>query len=188
MWEFSVHLCFVMHSSFAIISKRKRKLVALLLLSYRCIVTINDLWLFFTVLWVGLQCVIMVFPDQNHLPFAYIGYWSAIISWADPIFCSSQIVLPQQGSWYHLGLDATKPVLGGSDKAVLKPALQLQKLARKLSIYPSLVLVQPRKTRPCLTEWLLMGRKDSCQTNRQNNRKVKFRLWQVWICYFPISE
>ena len=31
------------HSSFAIILKRRRKLVALLLLSYRCIVTINDL-------------------------------------------------------------------------------------------------------------------------------------------------
>ena len=31
------------HSSFAIILKRKRKLVALLLLSYRCIVTINVL-------------------------------------------------------------------------------------------------------------------------------------------------
>ena len=26
--------------------------------------------------------------------------------------------------------------------------------------YPSLVLVQPRKTRPCLTERLLMGRKE----------------------------
>ena len=34
-----------------------------------------------------------------------------------------------------------------------------------LSIYPSLVLVQPRKTRPCLTERLLMGRKESNQTN-----------------------
>ena len=32
-------------------------------------------------------------------------------------------------------------------------------------IYPSLVLVQPRKTRPCLTERLLMGRKESNQTN-----------------------
>ena len=31
--------------SFAIVLKRKRKLVALLLLSYRCIVTINVLWL-----------------------------------------------------------------------------------------------------------------------------------------------
>ena len=31
-------------------------------------------------------------------------------------------------------------------------------------IYPSLVLVQPRKNRPCLTERLLMGRKESKQT------------------------
>ena len=31
----------------------------------------------------------------------------------------------------------------------------------------SLVLVQPRKTRPCLTERLLMGRKESNQTNKQ---------------------
>ena len=58
------------HSSFAITLKRKRKLVALLLLSYRCIVTINVLWLFLTVPWVGLQSVIMVFPDHTHLLFA----------------------------------------------------------------------------------------------------------------------
>ena len=32
------------------------------------------------------------------------------------------------------------------------------------NINPSLVLVQPRKTRPCLTERLLMGRKESNQT------------------------
>ena len=56
--------CFALlcvHSSFAIILKRKRKLVALLLLSYRCIVTINVLWLFLTVPLIGLQCVIVVF-------------------------------------------------------------------------------------------------------------------------------
>ena len=58
------------HSSFAITLKRKRKLVALPLLSYRCIVTIYVLWLFFTVQWVGLQCVIKVFPDHTHLLFA----------------------------------------------------------------------------------------------------------------------
>ena len=34
-------------------------------------------------------------------------------------------------------------------------------------IYPSLVLVQPRKTRRCLTERLLMGRNESNQTNKQ---------------------
>ena len=35
------------------------------------------------------------------------------------------------------------------------------------NINPSLVLVQPRKTHPCLTERLLIGRKDSNQTNKQ---------------------
>ena len=47
----------------------KRKLVALLLLSNRCIVTINVLWLFLTAPWIGLQCVIVVFPDLAHLLF-----------------------------------------------------------------------------------------------------------------------
>ena len=55
--------------NFAIILKRKRKFVALLLLSSRCIVTLNVLWLFLTVPWVGLQCVIVVFPDHTHLLF-----------------------------------------------------------------------------------------------------------------------
>ena len=57
------------HSSFEIILKRNRKLVALLLLSYRCIVTINVLGLFLTVPQVGLQCVIVVLPDHTHLLF-----------------------------------------------------------------------------------------------------------------------
>ena len=50
--EFCVHLCFVMHYcvffSFAITLKRKRKLLALLLLSCRCIVTINVVYLILT--------------------------------------------------------------------------------------------------------------------------------------------
>ena len=36
---------------------------------------------------------------------------------------------------------------------------------------PSLVLVQPRKTHPCLTERLLMGRKES-KSNKQNSMLV----------------
>ena len=37
------------------------------------------------------------------------------------------------------------------------------------------ILVQPRKTHPCLTERLLMGRKESNQTNKQilSYRKYK---------------
>ena len=54
---------------FAVIFKRKRKLVALLLLPMY-IITINVLWLFLTVPLVGrLQCVIVVFPDHTHLLF-----------------------------------------------------------------------------------------------------------------------
>ena len=36
------------------------------------------------------------------------------------------------------------------------------------NINPSLVLVQPRKTRPFITERLLMGRKESNQTNKKH--------------------
>ena len=46
-------------SSFEIILKRKRELVAFLL-PYGFIDTGNDLWLFLTIPWVGLQCVIVV--------------------------------------------------------------------------------------------------------------------------------
>ena len=51
-------LCVVcVHSNFVIILKSKRKVVALLLLSYRCNVDINVLWLFLMVLW-SVQCAI----------------------------------------------------------------------------------------------------------------------------------
>ena len=43
-------------------------------------------------------------------------------------------------------------------------------------IYPSLVLDQPRKTRPYTTERLLMGRKESNQTNKC---VPNVRLWMI---------
>ena len=59
-------------------------------------------------------------------------------------------------------------VLDSRPRVRASPAsLRCGPLARH--IYPSLVLVQPRKTRPCLTERLLMGRKESNQTNKQNS-------------------
>ena len=42
---------------------------SLLLLSNRCYVTISVLWLFLPYPWLGLQCVIVVFPDHTHLHF-----------------------------------------------------------------------------------------------------------------------
>ena len=59
------------HFSFAVTLKMKRKLVALLLLPHRCIVSVNLLCLFLMVPWVDLQCVIVVFPDHTH--FLFVG-------------------------------------------------------------------------------------------------------------------
>ena len=42
-------------------------LIALLLLSCGCLNAVKVLWL--AVLWVGLGCVIVVFPDHTHLLF-----------------------------------------------------------------------------------------------------------------------
>ena len=55
--------------SFVIILTRKRGLFALLLLSFGCLVTVN-VWLFFTLPWVGLHCMIVVFPECVILFFA----------------------------------------------------------------------------------------------------------------------
>ena len=68
-------------SSFAIILKRKRELVALLLLSYGCLPTVNVLWLFLTVLWVSLQCVIVVFLDHTHLLFDVMTLVFVLCCW-----------------------------------------------------------------------------------------------------------
>ena len=61
-WYALLHVLF----SFAITLTRKRELVALLLLSYGCLATVNVMWLFLTVPWVGLQCVIVIFPGHTH--------------------------------------------------------------------------------------------------------------------------
>ena len=42
------------------------KCIALLWLSFWCLVTVSVLWLFVTVSWVGLQIAIVVFPDHTH--------------------------------------------------------------------------------------------------------------------------
>ena len=47
------------------------------------------------------------------------------------------------------------------------------------NINPSLVLVQPRKTRPFITDRLLMGRKESNQTNK-NKISDGFEFRQDW--------
>ena len=64
-WSLFWYTLLCVLSSFAIILTRKRELVALLLLLFGCLVTVNILWLFLMVSWAGLQCVIVVFPDHT---------------------------------------------------------------------------------------------------------------------------
>ena len=68
---FSSLFCYTLlcvHSSLVLILKRKRTLVALLLLCHRCI-AINVMWVFLTIPCVNMQCVIVVSPDHTHLFF-----------------------------------------------------------------------------------------------------------------------
>ena len=56
------------------------------------------------------------------------------------------------------------------------------------NINPSLVLVQPRKTRPYITKRLLMGRKESNQTKQTNKyvKEYKYLMAQLfrWLILF----
>ena len=60
-----VLLC--VHSSFAITLMGKGELVTLLCLSFWCLGIV--VWLFFAMIQVCLQIVIVVFPDYTHLSF-----------------------------------------------------------------------------------------------------------------------
>ena len=64
-WSLFWYALLYVLSSFAIILTKKRELVTLFLLSFGCLVTVNVLKRFLLVPWVGLQFVIVVFPDQT---------------------------------------------------------------------------------------------------------------------------
>ena len=65
MFYVLVYVTLCPYSSFAIILMGKRELVALLNLSYWCLMMV--VWLFLAVSWVCLQFVIVVFPDHTYL-------------------------------------------------------------------------------------------------------------------------
>ena len=71
------------HSSIAIILMGKRELVALLNLSFWCLVMVE--WLFLAVSWCCLRFVIVVFPDHTHLLFLMIIYTMKVIFLKCPI-------------------------------------------------------------------------------------------------------
>ena len=51
----------------------KEELIALLCLSSWCLMIVIIVWLFLTMSWIGLQCVIVVFPDHTHFLFILYG-------------------------------------------------------------------------------------------------------------------
>ena len=61
------------------------------------------------------------------------------------------------------------------------------------NINPSLVLVQPRKTRPFITERLLMGRKESNRTNKQTHCICMYQKYGTqnklfdMHCFMPLA-
>ena len=55
-------------------------------------------------------------------------------------------------------------------------------------IYPSLVLVQPRKTRPCLTERLLMGCNKSNQTNQTVWIQIRSDILSGLVCVQTVCK
>ena len=63
------------------------------------------------------------------------------------------------------------------------PLADLSPFALAHQIYPSLVLVQPRKTCPCLTEILLMGRKESIQTKKKTEKLAHQTSGQFHTCF-----
>ena len=67
LWESVIVLCFYILSSFAVILKGGKDLVALLGLSCWCLV--NVVRLFLAVQWVCMQFVIVVLPEHTHLLF-----------------------------------------------------------------------------------------------------------------------
>ena len=68
---------------------------------------------------------------------------------------------------------------------VLEPHRRHCVVSLSKNIPPSLVLVQPRKTRPFITERLLMGRKDSNQTKYLHK---KLPLWNVRIAKVSVKN
>ena len=87
----------------------KRKLVALQLLSYSCIVTKNTLRLFLTVSWVGLQYVIVVFPDHTHLLFS-VSLPRGSVGWSIVVYTGHSHLLFYEGKSSIMLIDLSNVV------------------------------------------------------------------------------
>ena len=151
LWGLCVCLCFVLHyfvSSLVLQPSWTGR--ESWLLCFHCLThvffTVNVLWLFLTVPWVGLRCVIMVFPDHTHFLTCFYDW---CISLGAQWLSGRVLDLRPRGRRFE-------------------PHRRHCVVSMSKNINPSLVLVQPRKIRPFITERLLIGRKESNQLNKQN--------------------
>ena len=74
------------------LKEKERELVALLLLPYGFFVTLYVLRLFLAVPWVGLQCVIVVFPGHTRLLFQFTCSRTIVPCIGTSLFCKTKIL------------------------------------------------------------------------------------------------
>ena len=101
--------------------------------------------------------------------------------------CNSNISVAPQ--WLSGRVLDSRPRCRGLTTTGVTALWSLSKVSKGARhIYPSLVLVQPRKTHPCLTERLLMGRKESNQTNKQTKPIYLFSCLKLALPKVNISD
>ena len=77
-------------------------------------------------------------------------------------FSNCEVLMPFAGAQWLSGIVLDSRLRGRG----FEPHRRHCVVSLSKNINPSLVLVQPRKTRPFITERLFMGRKESNQTNK----------------------
>ena len=83
-------------------------------------------------------------------------------------------------------MDSTVNKLNIGAKEIQQVNPRGAKVHKGVCTYPSLVLVQPRKIRPFITERLLMGREESNQTNKRASAKSDEAVVSS-CCIFSLS-
>ena len=90
--------------------------------------------------------------------------------------------------WYreYFTCSSRYTVYWGATGSSLTPITMLCPWARHIN--PILVLVQPRRTCPFITERLLMGHKESHWTNKTNTLYLTIKLWNSHFWFYKDSN
>ena len=112
-----------------------------------------------------------------------IGYYSQavakdVILQSSKLLCSYVILFIWGAQWLSGRVLDSRPRGRGFEPHRRHCVVSLSK-----NINPSLILVQPRKTRPFITERLLMGRKESNQTNKTSSYSELNIAQDYWFVF-----